>query len=248
MDGTAVSKIAELALQGQIHGIDGKIFSPSKMYRVYADPRPAPFTVHSLAGVVDYIESEIDGAYIDGAIPTVSAPLTLAIHVSDYNQVDLITRIYGESVTRDVLVSARYDGPEPFRFNTWLDPETFIIGLQSQFVATEAASDLLQFVSKLSIKNEATMDDDGITQKVAMVKGVSGAVVAKQAAPGRVVLSPFRTFSEVLQPEQTFRFRIKSDRGVECALYEADGGAWRNTARERIAGWFRGRAKLPVIA
>ena len=45
-------------------------------------------------------------------------------------------------------------------------------------------------------------------------------------------LAPFRTFSEIEQPESSFVLRV-NDRG-RVGLFEADGGAWRNTAMLRI--------------
>jgi len=243
MDGSFVEAIKKIVDDRNKVEIGGQIFSPLAMKRIYDDPRPAPLTVHSLTGVIDYLSSEIDLGHYTG--------LNLAIHVVDHQQVNLIDSVHGESVQRDVFVKAVYDGPDPFRFNTWLDPETFIISLQSQFVATPESAALLQFVSRLSLDKEGVMTDDGISQKVSVKRGVSGAVTEKGEAPGRVTLTPYRTFSEVDQVEQTFRFRVRASReSIECALYEADGGAWKQAARHRIAEWFEEKidAQIPVIA
>ena len=49
--------------------------------------------------------------------------------------------------------------------------------------------------------------------------------------PNPVKLQPFRTFHEISQPEIAFVFRMKnSQSGVSCALFEADGGAWKFNA------------------
>jgi hypothetical protein len=47
-----------------------------------------------------------------------------------------------------------------------------------------------------------------------------------------VVLAPYRTFVEVTQPESDFVFRMQN--GPRCALFEADGGAWKLTAMRHI--------------
>ena len=47
-------------------------------------------------------------------------------------------------------------------------------------------------------------------------------------------LRPYRTFTEVVQPASDFIFRMKEDRGITCALFEADGGAWKNAAMKNI--------------
>ena len=46
--------------------------------------------------------------------------------------------------------------------------------------------------------------------------------------PNPVELAPYRTFPEVEQPISKFIFRMQE--GPRAALYEADGGAWRNKA------------------
>jgi hypothetical protein len=53
--------------------------------------------------------------------------------------------------------------------------------------------------------------------------------------PNPVVLAPYRTFPEIAQPESKFIFRMQT--GPTAALFEADGGAWRNEAMGRIKAW-----------
>ena len=57
--------------------------------------------------------------------------------------------------------------------------------------------------------------------------------------PSPARLKPFRTFVEVDQPVSSFVFRMKDDRcgGVQCALFEADGGAWTISAMEEIKSY-----------
>ena len=54
--------------------------------------------------------------------------------------------------------------------------------------------------------------------------------------PSPVHLKPYRTFDEIDQPESDFIFRIQSDKfdGITCALFSADGGAWKTEAKQRI--------------
>lgn len=244
MDGTAVNKIAELALEGQVFEMGGHTYSPTTMHRIYSDPRPAPFRVHTLSGLMDYLNSELDKRYIEDDISWLveggKSKRSLAIHVVDHLTVRIVTDVHGESMQRDILAEATYDGPDPFKFNTWMDVETFIIGLQSQFVATDSRDELLKFVSRLTIKAETTVTDNGVGQKVEMSRGVSGAVSEQRDVPGRVTLVPYRTFSDVEQVPQTFAFRLKdSATAPQCALWEADGGAWRQEARENIVRWLK---------
>ena len=58
--------------------------------------------------------------------------------------------------------------------------------------------------------------------------------------PNPVKLQPFRTFHEVEQPEIEFVFRMKNgSSGVSCALFEADGGAWKFNAVHSIAEYLK---------
>lgn len=58
--------------------------------------------------------------------------------------------------------------------------------------------------------------------------------------PNPVTLKPFRTFHEIEQPEIAFVFRMKNGQsGVSCALFEADGGAWKFNAVHSIAEYLK---------
>lgn len=72
------------------------------------------------------------------------------------------------------------------------------------------------------------------TQKATVKTGVASK--ADAVIPSPVRLKPYRTFTEVDQPESDFVFRMKEDKydGVQCALFEADGGAWKLHAMESI--------------
>ena len=68
---------------------------------------------------------------------------------------------------------------------------------------------------------------------------------AEGIIPSPCSLRPFRTFPEVEQPMSKFIFRMRErrDETIESALYEADGGAWRNEARKNICGYLREKLK-----
>lgn len=87
-------------------------------------------------------------------------------------------------------------------------------------------------------------------KKVTLQTLKSGALKEKGEIKPIVRLSPYRTFREIAQPESQFLLRIKTgDNGaVQAALFEADGGAWRNEARLRIAAYLKEHIKVSVIA
>ena len=108
-------------------------------------------------------------------------------------------------------------------FNQYMSVETMIIMLQTNFAESENRNNLIQLISRISSENKIEMTDDGMGQRVAVTQGVS--VKGTLNVPPLVKLVPFRTFYEVLQPEQTFLFRI--DKNMNVALFDADGGAWK---------------------
>ena len=71
------------------------------------------------------------------------------------------------------------------------------------------------------------------TKWEAMVTIKTGiASVGEAEVPNPVTLAPYRTFPEIEQVESKFIFRMKE--GPLAAIFEADGGAWKNEAMKRI--------------
>lgn len=108
----------------------------------------------------------------------------------------------------------------------------------------------MKIVGNLSQGTEANFADDGMTQQVMAKAGV--ARVAMVSLPNPVELRPFRTFADIGQPASKFVLRIKADKdhGPRCALFEADGGAWKNTAIATIKAWLteNGPEGIKIIA
>lgn len=85
---------------------------------------------------------------------------------------------------------------------------------------------LLKVVGNVKEENVRETGDNGIAQAVTIKTGVASA--ADVLVPNPVSLAPYRTFLEVEQPASSFIFRMKD--GPSGAIFEADGGAWRNQA------------------
>jgi hypothetical protein len=129
--------------------------------------------------------------------------------------------------------------------------EEFLIKLNSMFIETTELFNLIKYVSKLVVNNSISTEDDGISQTCTLKKGVSSALVEAKTAPAKIILSPMRTFAEIAQPKSLFLFRMKTDsQGTpSCALFEADGGAWKLEAMQSIKYWLIENIKdVPVIA
>jgi hypothetical protein len=206
-------------------------------FRVIDLPRPkampAPVVLGTLAGFAAYVKENRDKLDLG----------TLATIVRSHSRVELVGPLQGEFQQRPVFAAAdlhELAGDTGFRFGTYLDPETFVIDVQVRFVPTDTRALMLALVGNLKDESVRQANDDGVTQVVAARAGV---VMAREVeVPNPVKLKPFRTFREVEQPESRFVLRVK--RGSEgqlptCALYEADGAAWKLEAVSSIATWLR---------
>lgn len=135
--------------------------------------------------------------------------------------------------------------PADFRFATWHEQESFNISLQYQFVDNDDRKRLLLISGNLHSEKARTAVDDGASQEVVARSSVNVGPT-RQTVVQPFFLQPFRTFSEVEQPESPFIVRFQSrGEGEETkhaiALFPADGGLWEVTAVQRIAEFLRGK-------
>lgn len=172
-----------------------------------------PLVINTLSGFVKYVQSNLD-----------RRDKSLIVHVKNENTVYL-KGLIAEDGSREELAVAQAIIPR-FAFNNFMDTEEFNIALQSKFVPNEDREILLQVVGNVSEENVKNTGDDGVSQAVTINQGVASKADVK--VPNPVVLAPYRTFLEVEQPESQFIFRMKD--GPRGAIFEADGGAWRNQA------------------
>ncbi|HHW03380.1 MAG TPA: hypothetical protein GXX35_11350 [Thermoanaerobacterales bacterium] len=207
---------------GQVKTIEvnGQTYATQNLNRIKL-PKATPLDINSLTGLVDYIKSGFDADAFNGTL----------IHIVDHSTVKLISNILNDS-DRETYVTAHAFQPQ-FRFGYFYDTESFIILLQSCFVQNEDALRIFKLVGNIKDSVIRTYGDDGITQSVTAKVGI--AQVEEVPVPNPVKLAPYRTFVEVEQPESKFVFRMrKGEDGPEAALFEADGGAWKIEAMQRI--------------
>ena len=177
----------------------------------------------TLTSLVDYIKGNID---------TMSEKMI--IQVVDPETVVLFSQLNEERYREKmVVVNARI--PD-FRFGTYMDQENFCINLQSKFIDdpdTDRAL-ILKFAGTMEAGTIAEYGDDGVTQKATVKTGIASK--GEAIVPNPVKLRPYRTFLEVEQPVSEFVFRVKQDKydGINCAIFEADGGAWKIAATSSI--------------
>lgn len=193
--------------------LDQGTFSRVSLNRV-TEPVASKLTVSTLTGLVDYIKTNVDK--LEGK---------LLIQVKSPEEVTLYSPLNADR-EREKYVSAEAILPNNVVYDRFLDTERFNIMFQSAFVDDEDKSKLLKYTALITDDTVKNFGDDGISQKVTVKTGVAS--VSDAVVPNPVTLAPFRTFPEVEQPESKFIFRMKE--GPSAALFEADGGAWRNKA------------------
>lgn len=227
MDSSYVKEFERLANEGRVIEKEGETFSSLKMSPVFYEPRPDALTVRTLTGLEGYLAANRDK--LD--------PAALIVQVYNHGAVGVMSSLTGKDRKRDTLIIAKFDGAV-FPFGQWQDSESFIIAVNSLFLPSSGRDEVLSYVSRLKIEDEANLSDDGVSQSATIRTGIKGGLVETAKAPSRTVLVPYRTFAEVDQPESEFVFRMKRDGDdVKLALFEADGGAWKSEAMRRIQGW-----------
>lgn len=202
----------------QILDVNGKKFSTKEIFSV-KEPKPAPIEATTLTALVDYLKSNADKLACE----------KLIIHVVSPSKVILYSPLKDDK-DREAYIECDVLLPDNITFDSFMDVEEFNIMLQSSFVENEDSKLLLKVVGNIQDKAVKEVGDDGVSQAVTIKTGV--AHVDAVRAPNPIVLAPYRTFPEVLQPESKFIFRMQS--GPAAALFEADGGAWRNEAMANI--------------
>lgn len=202
--------------------IDGNTYSDKPLNRISYVPYAKTIGMKTLTSLVEYIKANID-----------SMSEKMIVHVIFPTEVHLYSSLDADR-KREYLVEVNAELPD-FRFGSFIDHENFVIALQSKFVPNEDRDLVLKFAGTVEDGTVAEYGDDGVTQKATIKTGVASK--ADAVVPNPVNLIPYRTFLEVQQPASDFIFRMKSSCGVQCAIFEADGGAWKNEAMSRIKNY-----------
>ena len=209
-----------------VQEINGETYSDKQLHRIHHIPYADSIGMNTLSSLIDYIKSGID-----------TFKGKMIIHVQSPTQVAMYSALDAER-NRENVVVVRANVPE-FDFNRFCNHESFVIGVQSKFVddPTTDKALLMKFAGTVEAGSVAEYGDDGISQKATVKTGIASKGDA--IIPSPALLKPFRTFVEVEQPISSFVFRMKDDRccSVQCALFEADGGAWKISAMEAIKAY-----------
>lgn len=187
--------------------------------------------LNTLTSFIDYVKAQVnrDKAYDYS---------NLYLHIISPTKVIAFERDNELDGYKTYICEVNAELPE-VRYGSWYDSESFNILLQSRFCQTDTTAKLLSIVGNVKASDVQTKSDNGITQSVQTSKGI----VLKEDTelPNPVVLAPFRTFVEIEQVSSAFIFRAKESKSpyeenkeINFALFEADGGAWKIEATQRI--------------
>jgi len=246
IDGTAIEALAE-RFKKPFHAVDPLTAWPTIIvvggrtvlmapdgWSEYQPMLPSvrPLEVGTLDAVPEYLRANKDNLPLD----------KLVVHVAGPTTVRILGPLSGEEdrFRRQCYLEAEARIPK-IPFGQYLESEAFGIILRTCFVDAPTVQEVVALVASIRESDVRETVDDGVAQEVKVLRGV--ALVDRQRVPSPVLLAPFRTFAEVVQPESPFILRLRS--GVNggpptCALWEADGGAWRIRAMEAVAGYLWG--------
>lgn len=217
----------------EILDINGERYVDKDVYRVDNELRASAIQMNTLTSLVDYLKAGVDTMAEKMLVQVVSPTKVRVLSMLDADR------------KREELVDVEAMIPD-FEYGRYMGNERFIIALQSKFIDNDDRALLLKFSGTVKDESIAEYGDDGVTQKATVKTGITS--VGDAIVPNPVKLQPFRTFIEVTQPESAFVFRMRQadGRGVECAIFEADGGAWKNAAMKSIKEYLQNElAELP---
>lgn len=181
------------------------------------EPEARPLKFSTLQSICDYIAEDPDEVF--------HGDVKYMLQVSDANHVYLLSPIFGESKQRATVATCSIDLKSDRQIR-YTDPETFQVIVQTRFVETDARKLLLQVAGNLKKEQGMQTADDGVSQKLTVMTGVSTSSNVKWVNP--TPLRMIRTFPEIEQPESAFVFRVNKD--GECALFEDENAIWQLTA------------------
>ena len=205
----------------EVLDINGERYVDKDVYRVDNELRASAIQMNTLTSLVDYLKAGVDKMAEKMLVQVVSPTKVRVLSMLDADR------------KREELVEVEAMIPD-FEYGRYMGNERFIIALQSKFIDNDDRALLLKFAGTVKDESIAEYGNDGVTQKATVKTGITS--VGDAIVPNPVKLRPFRTFVEVTQPESAFVFRMRQadGRGIECAIFEADGGAWKNVAMKSI--------------
>lgn len=209
--------------------VDGTLGDPVRKPLPVAPVATPVLQLSTLSGLVAAYNADVDG-FKTGA--------RSAVQVESFDSVALVSLEADEWGRRHVWARAKSTEINPFKFDTYLDPETFIILAQASFMPIDGHyTNMLKLCSSLSAGSSIQIADDGFSQKVVIQAG--GVTHGEVELPPRITLRPYRSFREIDPVESDFLLRFKSRKEAlpEVCLIPVDAGRWKTDTAMQVRGW-----------
>jgi hypothetical protein len=240
LDGAAIEAVASLTRQAddpKIITVGDYEFSTghSALVRVDTDRKlPGTREFYTLSGFAGFLVAE---------------KLAAVVHVMAPTMVEAISSLHGvdkhlrATYARAVCKTATTLG---FRFNEIMALERLNIALQTCFEpGIGDIDDLRHFCASVRSSEEIGVADDGVSQTVQAKSGIAAVQTTGVRNPWE--LAPWRTFSEVSQPQAPFVLRFERDGdGPTAGLFETGDQRWQVEAIKSIATFLTGQTGLTV--
>lgn len=236
-----LTELGRINSEIKLFEINGRVFTNSEeeLFEIRPEEEDVPnsFRTFTLSGLVHFLHEDVDKLF--DRFPR------LYVQVDSPTCVTVYSPACNRRKIRFELARCIVQLPT-ISFDKYMSQEDFSIHLQTRFAQDEELETVAQLVGNIRMESEAQTADDGMSQRVTIKDGVSAVKDAIVKNP--FSLRPIRTFEEVEQPKSPFVLRIRKGNGPEAAIFEADGGAWKNEAVKKIGAWLEEACKdIPVV-
>jgi hypothetical protein len=224
--------------------IDGTEYITSGEHcQIVRMPVLAPIACNTLTGIVDFINMQ------DTLLPEERILLIpICIHIKSHCEVELIGDLDNKWLNKKLWVKA---GCKVFDSTNMESPlEEFLIWIQSCFVQDYETNYLLEILSKITASNGVEVTDKGVSLAIKRKKDIHFKENDKMRS--QFSLRPYRTFSEIEQPESLFVLRVHdSANGISISMSETTDPTWKLRAINSIKAFFQERitdSSISIIA
>jgi len=232
----AIEKILRISQRSIIFD-SGRRFDSATLAPIM-EPMPAKLLISSLQGIVDFINFEFaNDAETKG---------NLALLVGEADAA-VVARLVAPEQQRPHYLTSIRDKIE-HHFGVYLPLIDMMIWLQNGFVKSDERDQLLLTLGSIKGGTTVKNEDDGTSQSVTVHKGK--VLCGQEGVKNPIFLKPYFTFPEIEQVAVPCTLRIIEDGATfKVRLDQADGGAWKVTARKRIAAWLHEKLpEMPIIS
>ena len=211
--------------------INGETYTKGDLHRLPID-MASRMSLNTLSAVVDYIKTSV-------ADERIKTPYIVEV---EHDKVNVFSGL-DERLNRTHLAYVKPLLPD-INFNYYMNMEEFVIQLKTCFIETDNLNRLVSIVSSITDEAKVSFEDDGVGMKISQVSGTTIKSKENLQINPIVRLAPYRTFTEVEQPESRFLLRVRD--GGKLALHEADGGMWKLEAQCNVSTYLREALKEEI--